>query len=67
MDRLNICDMLLKRNKMEPFLKRIITGDEKWIKYENIFRKRSWEKRDEQSQTTSEPGLTANKVMLYVW
>ena len=27
MDRLDICDMLLKCNEIEPFLKRIITGD----------------------------------------
>jgi len=33
MDRINICDTLLKRNEIELFLKRIlvITGDEKWI------------------------------------
>jgi len=30
MNRINICDTLLKRNKIEPFLKRMITGDEKW-------------------------------------
>jgi len=30
MDRINICDTLLKRNEIEPFLKRMITGDEKW-------------------------------------
>ena len=28
-DRITISEMLLKRNKTEPFLKRIITGDEK--------------------------------------
>ena len=67
MDRLNICDTLLKRNEIEPLLKRIITGDEKWVKYENIVRKRSCKERDERSQTTSKPGLMANKVMLCVW
>jgi len=41
-------------------------GDEKWIKYKNIVRKRSWGKRGEPPQTTSKPGLTANKVMLCV-
>ena len=29
--RFNACDLHLKRNEFEPFLKRIITGDEKWI------------------------------------
>ena len=59
--------MLLKRTEMEPFLKRIITGDEKWVKYENIKRKRSWSKADDPPQTISKPGLTKNKVLLSVW
>ena len=68
MDQLNIiCDTLLKRNVIELFLKRIIMGDEKWIKYENLVWKRSWKKRDERSQTTSKLGLTANKIMLCVY
>jgi len=46
-DRITISEMLLKRNKMEPFLKRIITGYEKWLKHENIKRKRSWSKADD--------------------
>ena len=29
--RINACDLHLKRNEFNPFLKRIITGDEKWI------------------------------------
>ena len=29
--RINACDLHLKRNKFDPFFKRIITGDEKWI------------------------------------
>ncbi|EFN78679.1 Histone-lysine N-methyltransferase SETMAR, partial [Harpegnathos saltator] len=41
-DRINICDALLKRNEVEPFLKRVITGDEKWITYDNRKRQRSW-------------------------
>ncbi|KAF7388699.1 hypothetical protein HZH68_012641 [Vespula germanica] len=31
-----------KRNEKDPFLKRLITGDETWILYENITRKQSW-------------------------
>jgi len=52
---------------MERFLKRIIIGDEKWVKCENIKRKRSWSKVDDPPQTISKPGLTGNKVMLSVW
>ncbi|XP_037915035.1 histone-lysine N-methyltransferase SETMAR-like [Hermetia illucens] len=41
LDRINACDALLKRNEFDPFLKRIVTGDEKWFTYENLKRKRS--------------------------
>jgi len=58
---------LLKRNEIEPFLKRIITGDKKWVKYENIKHKRSLSKADDPPQAPSMSGLTANKVMLNVW
>ncbi|KFM58915.1 Histone-lysine N-methyltransferase SETMAR, partial [Stegodyphus mimosarum] len=39
--RINGCDLLKKRNENDPFLKRLITGDEKWVVYNNIERKRS--------------------------
>ncbi|KAG5305532.1 SETMR methyltransferase, partial [Acromyrmex insinuator] len=61
-DRISISETLLKRNEIDPFLKQIITGDEKWEKYKNIVRKRSWNKRGEPPQTTSKPGLMANKL-----
>ena len=38
--RISICDSLLKRNETDPFLKRIITGGEKWVVYDNVVRKR---------------------------
>jgi len=70
-DRISISETLLKRNEIDPFLKQIITGDEKWVKYKNIIRKRSWgekgHKRGESPQTTSKSGLTANKMMLWDW
>ena len=66
-DRITICEMMLQRNEMEPFLKLIITGDEKWLKYENIKRKRLWSKSDDSPKTISKPGLTKNKALLSVW
>jgi len=66
-NRISICESLLKRNEIEPFLKRLITGDEKWVTYDNIVRKRSWSKRGEAPQTVAKPGLTPNKLMLCVW
>ncbi|GFV46518.1 lama1 [Trichonephila clavipes] len=36
-------------------------GDEKWVTYDNIVRKRSWSKSGEAVQTVVKPGLTAKK------
>ncbi|KAL7735182.1 hypothetical protein ACLKA6_014898 [Drosophila palustris] len=59
--------MHLKRNEFDPFLKRIITGAEKWIVYNNVNRKRSWSKHGEPTQTTSKADIHQKKVMLSVW
>ena len=55
--RINACDLHLKRNEFDPFFKRIITADEKWIVQNNVVRKQSWSKRDEPPQTTSKAEL----------
>ncbi|CAK9833044.1 Histone-lysine N-methyltransferase SETMAR [Anthophora retusa] len=67
LDRISICDSLYKRNEETPFLKQLVTGDEKWIIYKNVERKRSWGKRDETPLTSPKAGLHPNKVMLCVW
>ncbi|KHJ96074.1 transposase [Oesophagostomum dentatum] len=43
-----------------------VTGDEKWIVYNNVTRKRSWSKPDEPGQTMSRADLH-QKIMLPVW
>ena len=58
---------LLKRNKTDPFLKRSIRGDEKWVVYDNVVRKRSSSKRGEPAQSTSKADIHQKKVMLSVW
>ena len=60
--RISICDSLLKRKETDPFLKRIITGDEKWVVYDNVVQKRSWSKRDESAQSTSKVDIHQKKV-----
>lgn len=67
MDRISISDALLKRNENEPFLKQLITGDEKWILYNNVQRKRSWGKQNVPPLTTAKDGLHPKKVMLCIW
>ena len=67
MDRVSICESLLKRNEIEPFLKRMITGDENGITHDNNVLKRRWSKPGEASQTVAKPILTPRKVMLSIW
>ncbi|GFW04675.1 histone-lysine N-methyltransferase SETMAR [Trichonephila clavipes] len=61
MDRISICEVLAKRNEIDPFLKWMVTGDEKWVTYYNIVRKRSWSKCGEAAQTVAEPEISAGK------
>ncbi|GFW35816.1 histone-lysine N-methyltransferase SETMAR [Trichonephila clavipes] len=56
-----------QHHENDPFLKRIITGDEKWVVYNNVKRKRSWRKKDEPAQTISKADIHQKKVMLSVW
>ena len=58
---------MLKRNETDPFLKRIITDDEKWVVYDNVVRKRSWSKRDEPAQLTSKADIHQKMVTPSVW
>ncbi|GFX08778.1 histone-lysine N-methyltransferase SETMAR [Trichonephila clavipes] len=39
MDRISICKALAKRNEIDSFLRRMLTGDEKWVPYDHIVRK----------------------------
>lgn len=65
--RMAICSSLLSRFTGEPFLDRIITGDEKWVLYTNVTRKRQWVDKDEQPQATPKAELHQKKLMLCVW
>ena len=65
--RISICDSLLKRNETDPFLKQIITSDEKYVVYDNVVRKRSWSKRYEPAKSTSKTDIYQKKVMWSVW
>lgn len=58
--RIDICDLLLKREENDPFLERIITGDEKWIVYDNI-------KRELNEPPPRTKKNIHKKVLLSVW
>ena len=59
--------MLLARYKRKSFLHRIVTGDEKWIYFENPKRKRSWVFPGEPSTSTARPNRYEWKTMFCVW
>ena len=44
LDHISACNSLLKCNENVPFLKQIVTGDVKWILYNNVEQRRSWGK-----------------------
>ena len=52
-NRKTTCEMLLARYKRKSFLHRIVTGDEKWIYFENPKRKGSWVTPGEPSTSTA--------------
>ncbi|KHJ79956.1 transposase [Oesophagostomum dentatum] len=45
----------------------IITGDEKWVTYVNVTRKRQWLQPGETGLETAKPELHPRMVMLSVW
>ncbi|GFS99624.1 histone-lysine N-methyltransferase SETMAR [Trichonephila clavipes] len=57
-DRISICEALVKRSEIDPFLKWMVTEDDKWVTCYNIVRKRSWSNCGEAAQTVAKPGLT---------
>ena len=67
LDCISACDSLLKCNENVPFLKQIVTGDEKWILFNNVEWKRSWGKQNEPPPTTPKADLHPKKVMCIWW
>ena len=67
LDHISAWDSLLKRNENVLFLKQIVTGDEKWILYNNVEWKSWWGKWNEPPPTTPKASLQPKMVMLCVW
>lgn len=61
------CEILLGRHGRKGFLHRIVTGDEKWIFYDNPKRKKSWVSPGERARSTPRPNRFGHKAMLCVW
>ena len=66
LNRISTCDLLLQRNEKNPFLKKLFTGDETWILYENITHKWFYS-RDKKPLKVAKSGLYPKKSLISIW
>ncbi|GFX80287.1 mariner Mos1 transposase [Trichonephila clavipes] len=62
-----LCEMLLARYKRKSYLHRIVTGDEKWIYFDNPKRNRSYVDPGQPSESTANPNSFGRKRMLGIF
>ena len=65
------CEQLIQRQQWKDFLHRIVTGDEKWIFYDNPKKKKYYAKPGQSlpstSTSTPRPNIHSSKIMLCIW
>ena len=61
------CEQLLQRQNRKGFLHWIVTGDEKWVHYDNPKRRKSWGMPGHASTSTARPNIHGAKVMHCIW
>ena len=61
------CEQLLQRRNQKWFLYRTVTGDEKWVHYDNPKRRKLWVMPEHASTSTARTNIHAAKVMLCIW
>jgi histone-lysine N-methyltransferase SETMAR len=65
--RASICASLLRRQRHQTFLEQIITGDEKWVHYVNIHRRKQWLDPGQEPLPDVKPDSHAKQIMLCIW
>lgn len=61
------CEQLLERHKRKSFLHRIVTGDEKWVHYDNPKRRATYGYPGHASVSTTVQNIHGLKLMLCIW
>ena len=67
LNRLTIATSLLARQRKKSFLWCIMTGDEKWIYFDNPKQKKSWVDPGQLSASTPKRNIHGHKTLLCVW
>lgn len=65
--RVSTCMFLLEQHQKAPFLRRMVTMDEKWVLYVNVTRRCEWSIKGKKPGSSAKPGLHPQKVMLSIW
>ena len=64
---LDACTSLLSYSRRTDWLDTVVTGDEKWILYVNVTRKRSWVDKHAPALPVDKAEVHQRKIMLSVW
>lgn len=65
--RLTICLSLLQRQSACSFLNRIVTGDEKWVEFDNETRQHYWVPKGTATPARPKQKTNRKKLLLCVW
>lgn len=65
--RVTMCGILINSAKNSGFFETLLTSDEKWVRFDNITRKRQWLSPGETAKPTHLPDIHGKKVLLSIW